>query len=202
MRQASLRAEPGASSVGGDDPETQASIFAALWRAGTQMKMVLLRIVGTGLAVGAGMAVYGLAVQDGLVGQTLPLLLILLGQVAAGGVLGWLTRSWRAVAMLPLAYVTGFVVANVSAGSSAGTDQLATLAGGDVILATVFLLALLCSLLAAGSAIGATRGIRMEQRRAWRQRQMRAAQAYAQALAAGQIALATPADRMLEAAGR
>ncbi len=166
------------------------------------MKMLLLRIVGTGLAVGAGMAMYRLAVQDGLVGQTLPLLLILLGQVAAGGVLGWLTRSWQAVAMLPLAYVAGFVVANVSAESSAGSGQLATLAGGDVILATVFLLALLCSLLAAGSAIGATRGIRMEQRRAWRQRQMRAARAYAQTWAAGQTSVAVPADRVLEAAGR
>jgi len=192
------------SSVGGDDPETQASILAVLWRAGTQMKMVLLRIVGTGLAVGAGMAMYSLAVQDGFVGQTLPLLLILIGQVAAGGVLGWLTRSWRAVAMLPLAYVAGFVVANVSAGSSAGSGQLATLAGGDVLLATVFLLALLCSLLAAGSAIGATRGIRMERRRAWRQRQMQAARAYAQAWAAGQTStsVAVPTDRVLEAAGR
>jgi len=166
------------------------------------MKMLLLRIAGTGLAVGAGVVMYGLAVQDGLVGQTLPLLVILLGQVAAGGVLGWLTRSWRAVAMLPLAYVAGFVVASVSDGSSTDSSQLATLAGGDVILATVFLLAMLCSLLAIGTAIGATRGIRMEQRRTWHQRQMRAARAYAQSLAAGHTALATPGDRMFEAVGR
>jgi hypothetical protein len=166
------------------------------------MKMLLLRIAGTGLAVGAGVVIYGLAVQDGFVGQTLPLLVILLGQVAAGGVLGWLTRSWRAVAMLPLAFVAGFVVANVSAGSSVDSSQLATLAGGDVILATVFLLAMLCSLLALGTAIGATRGIRMEQRRAWRQRQMRAARGYAQSLGAGYAALATSGDRILEAVGR
>ena len=151
------------------------------------MKMLLLRIAGTGLATGAGMAMYGLAVQDGLVGQPLPLLLMLLGQVAAGGVLGWLTRSWRAVALLPLAFVAGFIVAGVNIGPNAGADQLAILAGGDLFLATVFLLTLLCSLLAVGTAIGATRGIRMEHRRAWHQRQarqMRAAQAFAQSLVA------------------
>jgi hypothetical protein len=165
----------------------RARLVATGERAGIHVKMLLLRIAGTGLAVGAGVVMFGLAVQDGLVGQTLPLLAILLGQVAAGGVLGWLTRSWRAVAMLPLAFVVGFIVADVNAGSNADADQLATLAGGDVILATVFLLAMLCSLLAVGTAIGVTRGIRMEHRRAWHQRQarqMRAAQAFAQSLVA------------------
>ncbi len=159
----------------------------------------LLRIVGTGLAVAAGIAMYDLAVPSGFVSQTLPLLVILLGQFAMGGALGWLTRSWRAVAMLPLAYVAGFVAASMSAGPSAGADQFAILAGGNLLLATVFFLALLCSLLAAGSAAGATGGIRMEQHWAVRRRQIRAVRAFAAASiqpSASQLPVAEQSSRV------
>jgi hypothetical protein len=164
----------------------------------------LVRIVGTGLAVGAGVLVFDLAVQDGLIGQTLPLLLILLGQFGAGGILGFLTRSWRAVAILPAAYVAGFIAASVSAGASVGANQLATLAAGNELLATVFVLALLCSLLAIGTAIGATRGIRMDRlarQRAQRQRQMRAAWATT-AASMPPLASQIPAQHELAPAGR
>jgi hypothetical protein len=175
----------------------------------------LLRVVGTGLAMSAGMLVFDLAVQDGLIGQTLPLLLILLGQFGAGGILGFLTRSWRAVAILPVAYVAGFIAASANAGSSAGADQLSALAAGNELLATVFVLALLCSLLAIGTAIGATHGIRMDrmrQRARRHQRQMRATQTLSVASMpplASQIPVADqsshvamPAERELAPAGR
>jgi hypothetical protein len=128
----------------------------------------LKRIAGTVLVLGAGITIYELAVQASLIGQTLPLLLILAAQLQVGNLTGALMCSWRALAIAPLTFVAGFLAAAQpqvhdllpSISPSDGTAYVASLAGGSAALGLVFVLTLLCSLLALGTAIGTTRGIR------------------------------------------
>lgn len=130
--------------------------------------------LGTGLVIAGGLIAYDLAVSYGLIGQTLPLLLLLAAQVLFGGLAGQLMRSWRAVALGPAAFVVGFLAGGSlqstgwmpnapESGAESGT-AIGALAGGSFILGVAFVLVLLCALLAIGIAIGATRGIRRQRR--------------------------------------
>ncbi|HEX6817656.1 MAG TPA: hypothetical protein VF120_04720 [Ktedonobacterales bacterium] len=142
----------------------------------------LMRIVGTVLAAATGVIIYDLGVRDGFVMQLGSLLLLLIAQFGAGWLLGVLMRSWRTLLAVPFAFVLGFLGADPLRAAGIGTeiatagspDQFSSLAGGNVMLATVFMLALLCCLLALGTATGTTRGIRIERRRAWRRARARA----------------------------
>jgi hypothetical protein len=132
----------------------------------------LRRIIGAVLVVAAGVIVYDFGLRDSVIGQTLPLLLLLGGQVLVGVLVGQLVRSWSAIAVGPVAFVAVYLAAALlpSTGPLAGILLVAgddttvgELAGGSAVLGTIFLLTLLCSLLALGIAIGTTRGIRLQQ---------------------------------------
>jgi hypothetical protein len=124
------------------------------------------------LLIAGGIIVYDLAVREALIGETLPLLLLLTLQVLLGGVVGELMRSWRAVAIGPLAFIAGFLAAAPlqstgpipSVPATDASTAISALAGGSLVLGTIFVLALLACLLAVGIAIGATRGIRLQRR--------------------------------------
>ncbi len=136
----------------------------------------LRRMLGTALLLVGGIVVYDLAVQDALIAQTLPLLLILASQALLGGFTGALMRSWRAVAVAPASFAAGFLAAaplqtnGLIPGipTSGDSAALSGLAGGSLLLGTIFVLTLLCGLLAVGSAIGTTRGIRRAKQATWR----------------------------------
>jgi hypothetical protein len=133
----------------------------------------LRRIVGAALVIAVGVIIYDFGLRDGVMGQTLPLLLLLGGQVLVGVLVGQLVRSWSAVVVGPVAFVAVYLAAALlpSTGPMAGILLVASgdttsgeLAGGSPVLGTVFLLTMLCSLLALGIAIGTTRGIRLQRR--------------------------------------
>ena len=141
----------------------------------------LANVVGVGILLVGGTLIYAGLTPWNIISQLSILLVALLCQVALGAVAGLILRSWRAVAFAPLAYGAGFLAfpalqgVGIIPGGIAGTDdnlaRVASIADGNFPLAIVFLLALLCCLLALGAMMGTRAGIRLEKRLRYRARQ-------------------------------
>jgi uncharacterized membrane protein YGL010W len=145
--------------------------------------------IGIALAAAGGVFVYRLAMPDAFIENGLMLLVVLAAQVLVGGISGFLVHSWRALAVVPAAYIAGFLAEAVFNGGSSA--QVASIAGGVYALALVFVLAELCSVLALGTGIGTLGGVRMAKHLAYR-RQVRRRRRLADQLARSERASTLP----------